>query len=86
MPECRTNRKAASRPLGFLVQWLRQGYAYLSHEDHMASQCIIDREDRRRCRQWLQEQAPVDPSILHLLQKEAEFLGLAWEGVQTVTD
>ncbi len=86
MPECRMNRQAASKVLGFLVQWLRQAHAYLNHDDHMLSHLLITLEERRVCRRWLQEQAETDPGILHMLQKEAEFLGLPWTGVATVVE
>ncbi len=86
MPECRMNRKASSKPLGFLVQWLRQADAFSSHDDHLTSNLLITLEERRVCRRWLQNQAETDPGILHLLRKEAEFLGLPWIGVATVVE
>ena len=69
-----------------LVQWLRQAHAYDNHKDHSLSASIITLDDRRRCRSWLQEQALQDPGILNMLEKEAEFLGIAWDGVQTVVE
>ena len=86
MSECRTNRRAPSKPLGELVMWLRQSVAFPNHAYHLTSARIISRDDRRMCRRWLQEQAAVDPAILYLLQREAEFIGLEWTGVRTVEE
>lgn len=69
-----------------LVQWLRQSHAYPDHKDHSDSAKLITLDDRRKCRRWLHEQALHDPGILHLLEKEVEFLGIAWDGVQTVVE
>lgn len=88
MPECRMNRKAraGSKPLGFLVQWLKQAHAFTNHADHMISHLLISAEERREGRKWLRRQAEIDPNILLLLQKEAEFIGLPWIGVGTVDE
>lgn len=88
MAECRVNRKvgARSKPLGFLVQWLRQSHAFATHASHMESCLIINADDRRECRQWLRRQAETNPAILDLLKYEAEFLGLPWIGVNTVDE
>ena len=86
MAECRMNRRFASKPLGFLVQWLRQGFAYDSREDHRDSASIISMIERRECREWLQQEAEVDDKMLMMLKLEAEWLDLHWTGVATVVE
>lgn len=82
MKECRANRTSAKRPLGYLIQWLRQGCAYENREDHKLSSMLITYDDRVECRRWLREQA----ELLPLLRQEAEWLGLAWAGAATVVE
>ena len=72
--------------MGELVMWLRQSSAFSNHADHLVSTHIINIDDRRMCRRWLQEQAAVDPAILDLLKREAQFIGLEWKGVDTVEE
>ena len=79
-PECRLNRVATKRPLGYLIQWLRQSSAFHDREEHRLSAELITRADRDRCRQWLRE----TPELEDLMKQEAEWNGLAWEGPGTV--
>ena len=80
--ECRLNRDHKKRPLGFLVQWLRQGYCYENRNDHKLSVMVITSEDQRLCRDWMHRQVALE----NLLKQEAEWLGLAWTGPATVAE
>jgi hypothetical protein len=72
MPECRKNRKMKKAPLGFLIQWLRMGSFFEDRKDHKDSDMIITYQDRCECREWLKAQ----PDLQHLLQLEADALGV----------
>jgi hypothetical protein len=80
--ECRINRMATKKPLGYLIQWLRQANAYDCRDDHRDSGLLISRAEQVTCRDWLRGQEALQP----LLQHEAAWNGLAWRGVDTVTE
>ena len=82
MPECRMNRVGKKQPLGFLVQWLRQGAAYIDRKDHKDSAMIISFDDRKECRLWLQGRG----EMCDLLRYEAEWSGVAWAGPDSVQE
>ena len=86
--ECRLNRKpnAKTKPVGQLVQWLRQSHAFTTREDHLRSVACITPDDMTICRQWIREQALTDPGMLHLLEREASFMGVPWHGIDTVQE
>jgi hypothetical protein len=88
MTECRLNRKptAKSTYLGQQVQWLRQSTAFVDRASHLDSLECITREERIRCRQCIRDRALTDPGMLHLLEREASFLGVPWHGVDTVQE
>ena len=82
MNERRRSRVYTKRPLGYLVQWLRQGYCYENRNDHKLSAMVITFEDQRLCRDWMRGQVALE----NLLKQEAEWLGLAWTGPATVAE
>ena len=71
MPVCRTNVVGNKRPLGMLVQWLRQGRAFDTRKEHLDSRRIITKAERVECRAWVRAQ----PALLPLLQCEKEWCG-----------
>ena len=73
MPECRMNRKGHKKPVAFLVQWLRQGHCFSSHEEHLESQGIITTADELTCRHWLLD--PAQKDLRPLLELEAKWSG-----------
>ena len=83
---CRLNRVAAKKPLGFLIQWLRDSEAYANRKLHKDSQMMISAADCSRCREWLQVAAQTDPQLEKLLRCEAEFLGVDWVGFDTIKE
>ena len=63
------NRAAAKRPLGILIQWLRQGFCFDSHEEHLESAKIITDEEVATCRAWMMGQ----PHLAHLASMESQW-------------
>lgn len=82
MNECRLHRVGTKKPLGYLVQWLRQGSAFDTRDDHKDSAELITPDERENCRQWLRDR----PAYEDLLKYEAEWMGLAWNGMGTVQE
>ena len=82
MQECRLHRVGTQKPLGYLVQWLRQGSAFDTRDDHKDSAMLITPDERENCRQWLRDR----PAYEDLLKYEAEWNGLAWNGMGTVQE
>ena len=82
MPECRLNRVGTKKPLGYLIQWLRQSSAFDDREEHKGSADLINRADRVRCREWLRG----EPSLERIMQYEAEWNDMEWSGPGTVKE
>ena len=81
-PACRCNRTALKKPLGFLIQWLRQSEAFDNRGEHRESEGLITLELRRECRDWLRGRPELEPLMIF----EAVWNGLVWRGPHTVEE
>ena len=70
-PVCRLHRIGSKRPLGFLIVWLREGYLWHSHAQHLEGRRTIRLADRRKARDWLEGQTGFEP----LLEAEKKWCG-----------